>query len=85
MAELQKGVLMKAKRAEGISTIMGTDGPTAVFIAGKADKKHKFSFKQRLHKLQYSIRKSIALKSVKAGTHTMDEVADYIVNELGYT
>lgn len=75
---------MADKAVKSISIIGGADGPTSVFIAGENDKNRKFSFKQKLHKIQYAIRKKAAAKSIKAGTHTMEEVADYILNELGY-
>lgn len=69
-------------KAKGISVISGSDGPTAVFIAGKG--KGKADLKQRIHKFRYNLRKKKVIKSLKTAPHTMKQVENYIVNELGY-
>lgn len=67
-------------RAKGVSAISSSDGPTAVFIAGKG----KANLKQRIYKFRYNLRKKKVIKSLKAAPHTMKQVENYIVDELGY-
>lgn len=74
---------MGDKVAESIAVIKGADGPTSFFIGGKANQKR--TLKQKLYKIRCELRKRWIIRSLKADSHTMDQVADYIVNELGYT
>lgn len=69
---------MKDKGA--ISMIGGADGPTSVFIAGK----RKGTLKERIYSWRFQKRKERVMKSLKANGHTLDQVADYIIHELGY-
>lgn len=63
-------------------TVFQPDGPTVVFIAGKHNA--KLTWKQRLERAGNRFRKKWVMKSLRANAHTMEQVADYIVNELGY-
>lgn len=58
------------------TTIIGSsDGPTSVFIASG---EHKPNLKQKLHKKCFELRKKWYALWIKSGTHTMEEVAEYI-------
>ena len=70
------------KTADNISIIGESDGPTSVFIAGKGEKK---TLRQKIEKSMYDFRRKRVIKSLRADPHTVDEVADYLVRELGYT
>ena len=70
------------KTADNISIIGKSDGPTSVFIAGKGEKK---TLRQKIEKSMYDFRRKRVIKSLRADPHTVDEVADYLVRELGYT
>ncbi|MBE5876205.1 MAG: sodium ion-translocating decarboxylase subunit beta [Lachnospiraceae bacterium] len=72
----------KVKGARGVSIIGGADGPTSVFILSK---NKKMTLKQRIHKWKYQRRKTWFEKHIVAGSHTMDEVCQYVQKELGYT
>lgn len=76
-----------AENADGqdasMTVIGGADGPTTVFTAGR--EKPQYTLRQRIHMRRYEARKQRVIRSLKPGTHTFDEVFDYIVNELGYT
>ena len=74
---------MSRKRVSATTIIGGSDGPTSIFLVG--NKEGKLSLKQKFERACYKIRKKRAENSVKADAHTMDEVCEYIVNELGYT
>ncbi len=71
----------KVKGARGVSIIGGADGPTSVWILSKNKKQ---TFKQRIHKWKYQRRRAWFEKHIIAGSHTMDEVCQYIQKELGY-
>ncbi len=70
------------KTADNIRIIGKSDGPTSVFIAGKGEKK---SLRQKIEKTMYDFRRKRVIKFLRADPHTVDEVADYLVRELGYT
>ena len=70
------------KTADNIRIIGKSDGPTSVFIAGKDKKK---SLRQKIEKTMYDFRRKRVIKFLRADPHTVDEVADYLVRELGYT
>ena len=74
---------MSRKRVSATTIIGGSDGPTSIFLVGNKD--GKLSLKQKFERACYKIRKKRAENSVKADAHTMDQVCEYIVNELGYT
>lgn len=59
--------------------IGSSDGPTAVFVAGR-----NISFKQKMQRFINQTRRNHIAKSIKADAHTLDEVCDYIIRILGY-
>lgn len=67
---------------EKITKIQGSDGPTAVFIAGKNN--GKISLKHRIQRFINRTRRAYIEKTIKADAHTLDEVCEYIVSVLGY-
>lgn len=71
------------KAAVSADAIGGADGPTSYFLLG--GKNAKPTLRQRLHKLRYEFRKKRVVKALKPNPHSMDEVADYIINELGFS
>lgn len=58
-----------------------TDGPTSIFLAGHRD---KLTLKQKFSRFKNAQKRKYVEKHLKSGAHTLDEVCDYIVNELGY-
>ena len=70
------------KAVSSASIIVGDDKPTAFFIVGKSDLKR--TLKQNIQKFLYDVRKKRIVKSLKANPHSMEQVADYIMNELGF-
>ena len=70
------------KAVSSVSIIGKDDGPTSVFIVGKSDLKR--TLKQNIQKFLYDVRKKRIVKSLKANPHSMEQVADYIMNELGF-
>ena len=73
---------MRRKRVSATTIIGGSDGPTSIFLVG--NKGGKLSLRQKFERECYEVRKNRVEKSIKADAHTMDEVSEYIVNELGY-
>ena len=70
------------KTVDNIRIIGKSDGPTSVFIAGKDKKK---TLRQKIEKSMYDFRRKRVIKFLRADSHSVDEVADYVVRELGYT
>lgn len=68
---------MKGKRKSGVSIIGGADGPTSIFIAGRAQKR---PLKLRIRSILYRFKRKIAEKKVVAGEHTLDELVQYAKN-----
>lgn len=58
------------------------DGSTSYFIIG--GKNHKPTLKQRFQKWRFDRRKARLAKKVKANSHTLDEVCEYIKTKLGF-
>ncbi len=58
-----------------------SDGPTSVFILKK---NAKLTLKQKIQKMKYNFKRSHVEKKLSAGSHTLDEVMDYIVNTCGF-
>ena len=71
------------KDVSSVSIIGGDDKPTAFFIVG--GKNSKPTLKQKIHKFLYDVRKKRIVKSLKANPYSMEQVADYIVTELGFS
>lgn len=78
-----KNRLGKNKRVSSVSIIEGQDGPTSFFIVGR--KNLKQTLKQNIQKFFYDAREKRIVKSLKANPHSMEQVADYIVTELGFS
>lgn len=69
---------------KGISSttmIEGADGPTAVFVIKK---NAKLTLRQKIEKLKYKIKRIYVERTIKAKSHTIDEVMEYIVNVHGF-
>lgn len=61
--------------------IGGTDGPTAVAVIKKNP---KLTLRQKLEKCRYKIKRAYVESTIKANSHTLDEVMDYIVDVHGF-
>ena len=83
MRIFMKNRLGKNKRVSSVNIIEGHDGPTSFFIVGR--KNLKQTFKQNIQKFFYDAREKRIVKSLKANPHSMEQVADYIVTELGFS
>lgn len=70
------------KSARAVSVIKGADGPTSVFLLKRNS---KLSFKQKIEKIKYKIRRNYVEKTLKPESHTIEEVMEYIVNAYGFT
>lgn len=71
-----------SKCASVTSIIGGADGPTSVTIVKKNS---KLTFRQKLQKLKYNVKRFYVERSIKAEGHTLDEVMEYIVTKYGFT
>ena len=71
------------KAVSSVNVMKGDDGPTSFFIAGR--KNLKQTLKQNIQKFFYDAREQRIVKSLKANPHSMEQVADYIVTELGFS
>ena len=65
---------MGKMRKEAISIIVGSDGPTSVFVAGKTGKQ---SVKMRIKNAIYRRKQKKAKKRIHPGSHTLEEVLEY--------
>lgn len=72
------GRIRKKKAAAAVSIIGGADGPTSVFIAGKAKKK---SLKEKIRQSHALKKRAKAASAIKAEPHTFDELAVYLKNK----
>jgi len=61
--------------------IDGVDGPTPVFLLKRNG---KLTLKQRIHKYKYNLKKFLIEKTLKTGTHSIDEVMVYLKEILGF-
>ena len=68
---------MKEKSKSEVSIIGGADGPTSIFIAGRAQKR---PLKVRIRSILYRFKRKRAEKKVVAGEHTLDELVQYAMN-----
>ncbi len=62
-------------------TIGKSDGPTAVAVIKRNS---KLTLKQKLQKCKYKIIRAYVEHTIKAESHSLDEVIDYIVNVHGF-
>ncbi|MBP3617861.1 MAG: hypothetical protein J6J38_07480 [Lachnospiraceae bacterium] len=70
------------QNASATSVIGKPDGATSVCLI-KRDA--KLTWKQKLQKFRYQIKRAYVERTLKPGAHTMDEVMEYIVNVHGFT
>jgi len=69
------------KNASAVATIGGTDGPTSVFVIKR---NQKLTWKQKLQKFRNRLKRAYVAKTLTTESHTMDEVMEYVVNNLGF-
>ena len=70
------------KKLSSVSVIVD-DKPTSFFIVGRNSSKQ--TLKQKIQKFLYDVRKKRIVKLLKANPHSMEQVADYIITELGFS
>lgn len=61
--------------------IRGADGPTAVSVIKRNS---KLTLKQKIGKFKYKLKRAYVEATIKAKSHSIDEVMDYIVNVHGF-
>ena len=64
-----------------MSVIGKSDGPTAVTVIKRNS---KLTWKQKLEKCKYKIKRAYVEHTIKAKGHSLDEVIDYIINKHGF-
>lgn len=69
------------KRANAVSVIEGTDGPTSVFVIKK---NQKLTWKQKWQRFCHKMKRAYVERTLKIEGHTLDEVMEYIVNVHGF-
>ena len=78
---------IKRKSTKGVSAvtvIKGNDGPTSVVIAGKPMDQNVFArIKTAYRKRKYHRKRAATIKRIKAESHTLDEVIDYMIKQYG--
>ncbi len=70
------------RSTEAVSVIGGADGPTSVFLLKR---NAKLTWKQRGDRFKNRVKKAYVAKRIKAKSHTMEEVMEYIVKVHGFT
>lgn len=63
------------KSVNSVSIMEGSDGPTSVFVAGKEEKP---GFIEKIRQNKYQKQRTRMEKTIVAGTHTLDEVIQYV-------
>ena len=67
---------------KNVNTIIGkSDGPTSIAIIKKNP---KLTFKQKIQKFKHNIKKAYVERTIKAESHTLDEVMNYILTKYGF-
>ena len=61
--------------------IRGADGTTAVSVIKRNS---KLTLKQKIGKFKYKLKRTYVERTIKANSHTLDEVIDYIINVHGF-
>ena len=69
------------KKASAATIIGGADGPTSVFVLKKNP---KLTLRQKIEKSKYKLKRAYVERTLKAESHSMDEVMEYIVNVHGF-
>lgn len=70
-------------RSKEVSSVSMIRGAKSFFIVGRNNSKQ--TPRQKIQKFLYDVRKKKIIKSLKANPHSMEQVADYIVTELGFS
>ena len=73
--------MFMGKRKSSATIIGGADGPTSVFVIKKNT---KLTLKQKIEKLKNKMKRAYVERTLKAESHNMDEVMDYIVKVHGF-
>lgn len=69
------------KNSSAVSVIGGADGPTSVFLLKR---NQKLTLRQKFERWKNSIKRAHIEKTLKPGSHTLDEVMEYIVDKYGF-
>ena len=69
------------KCANSNTIIGGADGPTSIAIIKK---NQKLTLKQKIQKFKHNIKKAHVERTIKAESHTLDEVMNYILTKYGF-
>ena len=70
------------KKAENITSIAHADGPTSVFLLGKVHGGKK-TIKQKWQTYIYDRKKKRVERKIRAGGHSIEEVAEYLKDVMG--
>ena len=70
------------RNSSAVSVIGGADGPTSVFLLKR---NQKLTLRQKFERWKNRIKKAHIEKTLKPGSHTLDEVMEYIVDKHGFT
>ncbi|MCM1537307.1 MAG: sodium ion-translocating decarboxylase subunit beta [bacterium] len=77
---------MGKKAASAATVIGGSDGPTSIFLAGGGNTKEKNLYRRWVtayRNARYRHKRAKAERSVRPGTHSMDEVEAYMIERYG--
>ena len=68
------------KNAQSVSIIGGSDGPASIFLVGNKQKEKNLIIRleNTLRKKRHQHRLEKARRSIKPGTHTLDETISYM-------
>lgn len=69
------------KGASFVHATGGADGPTSVFLLKR---NQKLTWKQKLQKFRNRLKRAYVVKALNPGSHTMDEVMEYIRKHHGF-
>lgn len=69
------------KCANSNTIIGGADGPTSIAIIKK---NQKLTLKQKIQKFIHNIKKAYVERTIKAESHTLDELMNYILTKYGF-
>ena len=70
------------KKAENVTIIGKADGPTSIFLMGKVQGGRR-NLKQKWQKYIYDRKKKRIEQNIRAGGHSLEEVADYMKDVMG--
>ena len=69
------------KKAKSVDMIGKPDGPTSYWVI---DRNRKVTFKQKIQKLRFDLKKKWIEKHISANGHTLDEVCRYVQEKYGF-